>query len=58
MTTEVCHLPFHDGLVNINTFIEEYEEQVPKCQRLLALNLALRATPARWWVTHKKKIGT
>lgn len=58
MTTEVCDLPFNDGLGNINTFIEEYEEHVPQCQRLLAMDITLRATLARWWGTHKKNIGT
>jgi len=58
MTIEVCDFPFYDGLGTINNFLEEYKEHVTKCQRLLALNLALRATPARWWGTHKKNIGT
>ena len=48
MTIEVCDLPFYDGLGDINTFLEEYEEHVPKCQILLAMNIALRATPTRW----------
>jgi len=57
MTTKVCGFPFYDGLGNINTFIRGYGRWVPKSQRLLALDQALRATPARWWGTHKKNIG-
>jgi len=57
MTIEVCDLPFYDGLGNVYTFSRDYESQVPKCQRLLALDLVLRAMPSRWWGTHKKNIG-
>ena len=56
MTSKVCDLPLYDGLGDINTFFTYYERQVPKCQRLLALGQALRATLARWQGTHKKNI--
>lgn len=39
MTTEICDVHFYDGLDNINSFLEEYEEHVPECQILLALDL-------------------
>ena len=57
MTTEVCDLPFYDGLGNLNTLFRDYERQVLKCQIYLALDIALTATPTRWWGTHKKNIG-
>ena len=56
MTSEVCNYPSYDVSGDINTFLEEYEQQVLECQILLALDIALRATPARWWGTHKKNI--
>ena len=58
MKDEVCDLPFYGGLGDINTFLEEYEEKVPEYQILLALDIALRDTPTRWWGTHKKDIVT
>ena len=57
MTSEVCNLPYYDGLGDVNIFLDDYEEQVPESQILLALDIALKATPARWWGTHKKNIG-
>ena len=47
-----------DGLSKIGKFLQEYEAQVPCTQRLKTLDMALRATPARWWATHKKNIAT
>ena len=57
MSVEVCDLLLYDGLCNINTFLKNYERQVPKYQRLLALDQAQRDTPSRWWGNHKKNIG-
>ena len=56
MTSEVCNLPSYDVLGDVNIFLDEYEEQVPENQRLLALDIALKVTPARWWGAHKKNI--
>ena len=47
-----------DGLSNIQEFLQEYEAQVPSSQRLKTLDVALRATLARWWDAHKKNIAT
>jgi hypothetical protein len=33
-----------------------YEEEVSDNQRLLSLDIALKATPARWWGVHKQNI--
>jgi hypothetical protein len=54
--TTVSNLPTFDGLNHLETFLLEFEETVPVQQRLLALDEALKATPARWWGTHKRNI--
>jgi hypothetical protein len=63
LTKEVCwfdtklsNLPTFNGLNNLETFLFEFEGIVPVQKRLLALNEALKATPSRWWETHKKNI--
>jgi hypothetical protein len=53
---KVSNLPTFDGLNHLETFLLEFEEVVPVQQRLLALDEALKETPARWWGTHKKNI--
>jgi hypothetical protein len=40
----------------LETFLAQYEDEVLENQRLLALDLALKATPARWWGAHKETI--
>jgi hypothetical protein len=54
---EVINLPTFDVLNHLETFLSEFEEIVPVQKRLLALDEALKATPTRWWVTHKKNIA-
>ena len=51
-------MPTFDGLSNIREFLQKYEGQIPLCQRLNTLDVALRATPARWWTVHKRNITT
>lgn len=48
MTSEVCNFPSYDSLGDVNIFLNEYEEQVPKSQILLALDIALKDTLVRW----------
>jgi hypothetical protein len=36
--------------------LTQYEDRVLENQQMLALDLALKATPARWWGTHKETI--
>ena len=55
---EVSHFPVFDGLSHVEHFFKEYEEEIPNSQRLHALDVALRATPTRWWVAHKENIAT
>jgi hypothetical protein len=49
-------LPTFDGLNHLEAFLLEFEEIVPIQQRLLAMDEALKATPTRWWRTHKNNI--
>lgn len=51
---EVCELPLFDGLGNVDTFFIEFEGLILEPQRLLALDVVLRATPTRWWTTWHK----
>jgi len=53
VTSEVRKLPYYDGLINIVMFLDEFEREVPEDRRFQALELALRATPTRWWGKHK-----
>lgn len=46
-------MPYYDGLTDVDKFLDAFERKVPKKHRFQALDLALRATPARWWGTHK-----
>lgn len=50
---KLCDLPLFDGLSDVEFFFMEFEGLVMEPQRLLALYVALRATPARWWAAHK-----
>jgi hypothetical protein len=54
--TTVSNLPTFDGLNPLETFLSDFEESVPIQQRLLAMDEALKATPTRWWGTHKSNI--
>jgi hypothetical protein len=54
--TTVSNLPTFDGLNHLEAFLIKFEEIVPIQQILLALDEALKATPARWWGTHKHNI--
>ena len=56
--SEVSQIPTFSGFSQVKEFLVEYEIQVPSFQRLKALDVALRATPARWWVAHKQNIAT
>jgi hypothetical protein len=53
---EITQPPSFHGLNDLETFLTQYEDEVLENQRLLALDLALKATPARWWGTHKETI--
>jgi hypothetical protein len=40
----------------LETFLTQYKDEVLENQRLLALDLALKATPTIWWGAHKETI--
>jgi hypothetical protein len=40
----------------LETFLTLYEDKLLENQRLLVLDVALKATPAIWWGAHKKNI--
>jgi hypothetical protein len=54
--TIVSNLPTFDGLNPLENFLSEFETSVPTQQRLLEMDEAMKATPARWWGTHKNNI--
>jgi hypothetical protein len=54
--TTISNLPTFDGLNPLETFLSDFEESVPIQKRLLAMDEALKATPTRWWGTHKHNI--
>jgi hypothetical protein len=51
---DLCDPSGYDGLTNIRLFVKEFELQVPKQQRLLALDVVLKETPSRWWDAHRE----
>jgi hypothetical protein len=46
----------YDGLTDISMFLKAFESQVPKQQRMLALDVVLKATLATWWDAHREGI--
>ena len=48
--------PTFYGQNNLEEFLRKFELEVLDSQRLLVLNISLKATPARWWGAHKKVI--
>ena len=54
---EVSDLPTYEGLPNLAYFLVEFEAKFNESQRLSTLEFVLKATPARWWGTHKHSIS-
>jgi len=54
--TKLYDPPTYNGLTKINVFIKSFELQVPEQKRLVALDVVLKETPARWWAAHRKSI--
>jgi hypothetical protein len=52
----VSNLPTFDVLNPLENFLSEFESSVPTQERLLAMDEAMKATPTRWWGTHKSNI--
>jgi hypothetical protein len=53
IATELCDPPGYDGLTDISMFVNKLELWVLEKQRLLALDVVLKATLAIWWVAHR-----
>ena len=53
---ELREIPTFEGLTDLVTFLNEFEEPFIELQRLSALDHSLKVTPARWWVAHKNSI--
>ena len=54
--TEIREPPSFHGVNDLEAFLTQYEDEMLENQRLLALDIALKATPARLWGTHKETI--
>jgi hypothetical protein len=54
--TEIREPPSFHGVNDVEEFLEKYEDEVLENERLLALDISLKATPARWWGAHKETI--
>jgi hypothetical protein len=50
--TKIREPPSFHELNDLETFLTQYEDAMLENQRLLLLDLALKATPARWWGAH------
>ena len=46
-------MPYYDDLTNVDKFVDAFEREVPEKHHFQALDLALCATPTRWWGMHK-----
>ena len=56
--TEIRDILSFDVLADVNKFLEQFEQEIPHEQRMAVIDLAVRATPARWWHAHKGHIAS
>nr|KUM49186.1 hypothetical protein ABT39_MTgene3735 [Picea glauca] len=56
--TELRDPPMYDGTINVEDLLSSMEYRVVEEQRIPALDMLLKATPARWWDTHKEDLTT
>ena len=56
VATETVEFPIYEGLSGLLEFFQEFEEKFIEPQKILDLNVALKATPTRWWLTQKHMI--
>ena len=54
--TKVIELSAYEGIPNLDSFIEGFEDKLLEPHQLLALEEALKATPMRWWDAHKASV--
>ena len=55
---EIKDILSFDGLADVNDFLQQFEQEIPHKQRIAAIDLAVKATPARWWHAHKENIAS
>ena len=53
---DIIDIPSFHGLADVNDFLQQFEQEIPQEQRMTAIDLAVKATPARWWHAHKEHI--
>lgn len=58
VVTKVRDLPTYDGLSEVDDFLNRFERELSKQQRLDTLRWVLNAMPARWWGTHQRSVRT
>ena len=56
--TEIIDILSFHGLVDVNEFLQQFEQEIPQEQRLTTMDLAVKATPATWWHAHKEHIAS
>ena len=56
VATETVEFPIYEGLPRLSEFFQEFEEKFFEPQRILAIDVTLKATLAWWWVKHKHMI--
>ena len=56
VVSEMIEFPIYKGIPELYKFLMMFEEKVSEPHQLLALEEALKATPTRWWETHKRTI--
>jgi hypothetical protein len=52
--TELHDPQKYDVLIDIISFLKAFELHILEQQRLLALDVVLKATLAKWWVAHRE----
>jgi hypothetical protein len=48
--TKVCDPLKYDGIIDVYPFFKEFVLKILDQQRLIALDLMMKATLARWWL--------
>ena len=56
--TESIDIPSFHGLADFNDFLQQFEQEIPQEQRMTTMDLAVKATPARWWHAHREHIAS
>ena len=53
VSSEVRNLPYYDGLIDVDKFLDAFEIKVLEDHRFQALDLALYDMLTWWWGAHK-----